>query len=350
MLNIATGVTHHDPDRSSGGYTLFAPIQGEKAYLIDMDGNVVQQWQTPRGMTNWCYLLDNGNLFVNARTDKPQGVDLTISGLMCEFDWDGNLVWSHDDPGQHHDARRLPNGGTAYLVNYPLSEAERAKVKGGVAGTEPEGGPFGEAIRETDAEGKTVWEWSLTNLGFDRFPLHPNANRWVHGHANTIVPLQGDRYLISCKVMNLIFIVDRASGEIVWHYQNDAMGGQHDAQMLPNGNILLFANGTYMADLHHSQVWEIDPNTNEIVWRYVAQPNPLSFFSPMVGGCQRLENGNTLICEGAKGCLFEVAPNGEVVWQYVSPYYNDHPMFGALNWLFRARRYAAGSPELNGRL
>ncbi len=144
--------------------------------------------------------------------------------------------------------------------------------------------------------------------------------------------------------------IDPKTGEIVWHYQNDEMGGQHDAQMLENGNILIFANGAYASDLHHSQVWEIDPGTNEIVWRYRSKDNPQRFFSPHVGGCQRLASGNTLICEGAKGCVFEVTPDGDVVWEYVCPYFNEVPGFGKLNWLFRARHYPPGSPELKGLL
>ena len=128
------------------------------------------------------------------------------------------------------------------------------------------------------------------------------------------------------------------------------MGGQHDAQMLDNGNILIFANGAYSRDLHHSEVWEIDPATNDIVWRYAAKDNPQSFFSPHIGGCQRLSSGNTLICEGAKGCVFEVTPEGDIVWEYVSPFANETEIFGKVNWLFRARHYAADGPELAGRL
>lgn len=126
------------------------------------------------------------------------------------------------------------------------------------------------------------------------------------------------------------------------------MGGQHDAQMLDNGHVLVFANGTYASDLHHSQIWEIDPSSNEVVWCYKALDNPQGFFSPHVGGCQRLQSGNTLVCEGAKGCLFEVTPSGAVVWEYVCPYFNDVQNFGMINWLFRARHYASDAPELRG--
>ncbi len=348
MLIQKTGVTFHDEKRSTPGLILFNPSEGGEVFLVNYAGDTVHRWKAGRGITNWCYLLPNGNLFVNSRCDEPKGVALTVSGLMREYDWDGNVVWEHVDPWQHHDARRLGDGAI-YAAYTPMSSSEQARIAGGIAGSEPQGGMCGEVLRELDGRGEVVWEWDCIQLGYDRFPLHRNANRWSNGHTNTVQPLADGNYLVSSKSRNLLYIVERKSGALLWHYQNDDMGGQHDVQMLENGNILLFANGTYAADLHHSQVWEIDPAKNEIVWRYRAKKNPMSFFSPMIGGCQRLPSGNTLICEGAKGCLFEVTPEGDVVWEYVCPHFSHHPMFGQINWLFRARHYAPDGPEIRGR-
>jgi len=120
--------------------------------------------------------------------------------------------------------------------------------------------------------------------------------------------------------------------------------------MLDNGNILLFANGAYAPDLHYSQVWELDPKTCDIVWSYKGRDNPQSFFSPHIGGCQRLASSNTLVCEGSKGCIFEVTTEGEVLWEYVSPYTNPTKDFGKVNWLFRARHYLPDAVELSSRI
>lgn len=350
MLCLHTGVTLQHTSESTPGYVLFAPCGGKQVFLIDYSGATVHQWQTGGGLTRWCYLLPNGNLFVNERCENPQGVAITGSGLMREYDWDGNLVYEHLDPWQHHDARRLANGHTVYLAFTELSEEQRGRIKGGIAGTETEAGIAGECIREVDEAGAIVWEWHFTQFGDEQFPIHLNANRWSRGHTNTVCPLADGNYLISCKTLNLLFIVDRQTSKVIWHYQDDLMGGQHDAQMLDNGNILLFANGAYLPDLHHSQVWELDPKTKEIVWRYKAKDNPQGFFSPHIGGCQRLPSGNTLICEGAKGCLFEVTPDGDIVWEYVCPHFNATALFGSVNWLFRARHYLADSVELDGRI
>jgi len=146
--------------------------------------------------------------------------------------------------------------------------------------------------------------------------------------------------------MCMLFIIDRNTGDVVWKYQDDLLSGQHDAQLLENGNILVFANGAYMPDLHHSQVWEIDPKTNNKIWQYIAKDDYTSFFSPHMSGVQRLPSGNTLICEGNKGCIFEVTPAAEIVREFVNPHFFPSEIFGQTNWLFRARWYAPDSTEI----
>ena len=54
------------------------------------------------------------------------------------------------------------------------------------------------------------------------------------------------------------------------------------------------------------------------IWSYTA-PNKSDFFAPMMSGAQRLANGNTLMCTGFGGTIFEVTPQKEIVWRYVNP-------------------------------
>ena len=60
-----------------------------------------------------------------------------------------------------------------------------------------------------------------------------------------------------------------------------------------------------------SRIPEINPVTLELVWSYAAP----SFFSTNISSAQRLENGNTLITEGAPGRVFEVTSEGRIVWE-----------------------------------
>jgi hypothetical protein len=91
------------------------------------------------------------------------------------------------------------------------------------------------------------------------------------------------------------------------------------------------------------------------VWQYIATP-PASFYSTQLGSVQRLPNGHTLICEGNKGRFFEVGPDSQVVWTYISPLIDTVPLYqgtpvpgGGANAVHRSPRYAPDYPGLAGR-
>jgi len=72
-----------------------------------------------------------------------------------------------------------------------------------------------------------------------------------------------------------------------------------------------------------SRVLEIDPVKKEIVWQYTGESSggpSWSFRSTHISAARRLPNGNTFIDEGQSGRLFQVTPDGEIVWEYVNPY------------------------------
>ena len=85
----------------------------------------------------------------------------------------------------------------------------------------------------------------------------------------------------------------------------------------------------------------MDAVTKEIVWKY-QEAFPPSFYSDRISNAQRLPNGNTLINEGQFGRFFEVTPAGEVVWEYVNPYFGPAtaPPTRQMNNVFRVYRYS----------
>ena len=105
---------------------------------------------------------------------------------------------------------------------------------------------------------------------------------------------------------------------------------------------MIFDNGwhTLTAPSPGSRILEVNPKTNKVEWEYKTLP-PWEFFSSFISGSQRLPNGNTLICEGMTGRVFEVTYEGEMVWEYVNPFYGPDERFGNANRLFRAYRYDA---------
>ncbi len=346
------GVNFHNKDKATEGLTLFSPLRGNEAFLIDMDGKPVHTWKLKNGGINRCRLTEDGNLFICE--DSGAGPRLTggKAGLIREYDWDGNVVWEHHDDGQHHDARRLPNGNTVYIGWELLSKEHQDRVQGGIPGSEHEDndGIYGDYLREIDADGNTVWEWHFHDEVIEAFPLCPICSRHEFAHANTVSPLENGDYMMSFRALNTLIIIDRPTGKIRWSHRNLEFGHQHDCHMLPNGNILVFCNGFHARDTDLcSKLMEFDPETKETKWEYIATP-PTSLYSGNISGMQRLWSGNTLICEGGKGCLTEITADGEVVWEFVSPHETPHPKYGSINWIFRAYRYAPDAPELKGRV
>ncbi|MCK4884454.1 aryl-sulfate sulfotransferase, partial [Candidatus Bathyarchaeota archaeon] len=172
------------------------------------------------------------------------------------------------------------------------------------------------------------------------------------------------------------------------------IGGSHDIQWIApglpgEGNFLVFNNGQYLFErTPQSYIFEIngffnadgndigdyvnppdagyytwDPPSrrethkqpkqmsNQIVWIYNSKSNQ-AFFSHIGSGCQRLPNGNTLICAMTEGHFFEVTSEGELVWEYINPVTADGVLeimpdnYPMTNSIFRVYRYGSDYPAL----
>jgi Arylsulfotransferase (ASST) len=220
-----------------------------------------------------------------------------------------------------------------------------ARVRGGMPGTEHEGRMYADTLVEMTAAGQIVWEWrSWEHLDPADYPIVASQERrteWTHG--NSVEELPGGNLLLSFRTISTVAIVERATGAVVWTLGAPPLAQQHAPTRLPNGNLLIFDNGTHRVDhpLPHSRVIEVELATKRIVWSY-QERRPFDFFSPFISNAQRLPNGNTLICEGNFGRLFEVTAEGEAVWEYVSPHIGslpDLPDHAPGNQIFRAYRY-----------
>ncbi|MEE8334135.1 MAG: aryl-sulfate sulfotransferase [Alphaproteobacteria bacterium] len=353
MRYLQRGITVHDPAKAAAGYTLFSPLLQNKVYLIDMAGEVVHQWDLPGQPGNYGYLQPNGNLLIATWAGGgPDGL-AARGGLIQEYDWDGNPVWEHRDENQHHDFRRCPNGNVVYLSLELMPDEAAARVQGGAAGSEhKDGGIWGDYVCEVNASGEQVWDWRIwEHLEVENHPMSHTRERHEFGHANTIVPIGDDHIGICCRYLDWVGVIDRATGDLTYQRHEPDWGGPHDFQPLDNGNYMVFAN-RYGQLPRGSKIVEWNPESNETVWEYWGNPTH-TFDSHYISGCQRLWNGNTLICEGLWGRIFEVTPDGEIVWEYISPFTSHRekgPTAGDQSTVFRAYRYAADGPELQGRV
>lgn len=351
MRYLQTGLTHSDPDRAWPGYTIFSPQYQRKTFLIDMKGEVVHEWDNPGAPGNYGYMLPNGNLLV--ATNTPDGPKMAAKGgLIQELDWDGNVVWEHRDDLQHHDFRRCDNGNTIYLGWQEIPAGAAKRVRGLYKNPEPGAALLGDYVREVDPNGATVWEWrNWEHMEIEDFPLSISSQANKFAHANTVMPIGDEAVMICFRHIDTVAVIDKATGKFRYQRSDEDFGGPHDFQILENGNYMLFCNRQGQ-NPRGSAVLEWDPATDEKIWEYRGNPTH-TFDSHFISGASRLPNGNTLICEGLWGRLFEVARDGDIVWEYINPYTAEQtkgPTVGTVNSVFRAYRYAADGPEIRGRL
>jgi hypothetical protein len=246
---------------------------------------------------------------------------------------------------------------------------------------------------------------------------------WNHMNSIDYNP-QLDQIMLSVRGCSELWIIDHSTtaeqakgrtggkygkgGDLLYRWGNPAayqrgdqrdqvLFQQHDTQWIPPGcpgagNILVFNNGLRRVppgmksdrdmpkpavgkDWGYSSVDEfvppVDKNGNYLLqpgaaygpkalkWTYIAE-KPTDFFAEAISGCQRLPNGNTLICDGTSGVFFEVTPDKKKVWEYVCPVTGDGPIkqgdpipldhrVHAMNAVFKIIRYPVDYPAFSGK-
>lgn len=366
ILRRKHGVRVYKPDKACDGYTLFSPYKRNDVWLIDMRGNIVHRWIMPTRPRNHGVLLPTGNLLYGTAAPRPDEDDMSVPRLgawgvsagLIEVDWDGNLVWKYVDRNQHHTFCRMENGNTMYVRTVRTPDDIARRVKGGLPGTEDRGMIWADGLREVTPDGEIVWDWSgAENLDPESHPMCPLCYRGDWQHMNTCEVLPDGNVLTNFRNIDTFCIIDKATGKVKWEWVGNGISHAHAPTLLDNGNILLFDNGDHRQNdslICYSRVIEINPATKKIVWEYKADP-PQSFFTALESNCKRLPNGNTLICEGMKGRIFEVTTEGEIVWDYMSTFhsYLDHEGFlaglGLGCLIFCAHRYMPDYPGLKGK-
>jgi hypothetical protein len=273
---------------------------------------------------------------------------------MMQVDPAGNVVSEHRDPMAHHDQHHLGNGEILYTTLEALTPEQAASIPGGIPESEaPDGKAYGDCIKHVDAAGNLLWSWkAIEHLDPTLFPLQPHyaCEHWPL--INSVYPLQDGNILVSLRSVSAVIIISRSTGSVIWHLDSTVVAQQHCASELPSGNILIFDNGTFRhrESATYSRVIEVSRSTKSIVWEY-KDPHPMTFFTPFMGGAQRLENGNTLITEAAFGRVFEVTSEGKMCWEWVNEEFADYKGLDAgeiegyfdypANALFRAYKYTS---------
>ncbi len=236
-----------------------------------------------------------------------------------------------------HDFLILPNGH--YLLF--SSDPEPVDMSQVVPSGNPNATVIGAVIQELDASKNVVFQWrSWDYLPFtdSYFNLTSKTVDLIHGNALDVD--KDGNIIFSMRHLSSIIKIDRSTGNIDWVLggkenqftfinENEAnspnyFSYQHDARILPNGDLTLFDNGNQHSPPYSRAVeYKLDTvnKTATMVWEYRNNPDIYNF---AMGSVQRLANGNSFIGWGfasANGspAITEVHPDNSIALELYLP-------------------------------
>ena len=280
----------------------------------------------------------------------------------------------------HHDARALPNGNVLLIAwetktrtqciaagRNPSYVNNQGLMPDHVIEVQPTGPSSGTIVWEWHVWDHLIQDYDSSKANYGVVADHPELVdiNYVTStfsdlmHTNSIdYNEKFDQILISIRYYSEIWVIDHSTtteeatghtggnsghgGDLLYRWgnpqtydrgtsSNRKLFEQHDATWIDEdypgeGNILIFNNGWGRG---YSTVDEIVPPVNENGEYYIApgsafgpttqtwiyNPTP-TFYASHLSGANRLKSGNTLICNGETGKVFEVTPEGATVWQY----------------------------------
>jgi hypothetical protein len=319
----ASGVTVHEPSRAWPGLNLVVSGHEPGAFLITMDGEVVHAWQ--------CRFEDVWPESRAGRDDLDtqfwRRAHLCRNGdLLALFDWLGlvrldvrsRVLWSYAG-GSHHDID-VAEDGRIYVLDQEARHVPRLGREGlvleeFVTVLTPEGEVL-ERISILEAIERSPYDALLEALPEGRDILHTNTVELLDGRlAESIPAFRAGNVLLSIRSIDTVAVLDMDRRSITWALTG-LWNAQHQPTVLESGNLLVFDN---LAGDRRSQVVELDPLTQQVVWSYPEAGQGL-LWSRTCGSNQRLPNGNTLVTESDNGRALEVTDGGTIVWEYVNPH------------------------------
>lgn len=339
-------VTVYDAERAQHGLTLYTSGHGAKALLVAMDGEVRHTWERPFSTVwdetaaaadpvpdnqtyfNKAHVFPNGDLLAIylGAGDSPYGYG------MVKLDRNSGVIWKNLDHFHHdfdvtddgriygltHRFRRDPVDGVKHLPNPVLEDF--------LVVLSPDGRVLRkisllEAVNRSVDYRKLLWRIPYYSL---EDPLHVNSVEVLDARKarmlSTRIPAASEgQVLLSFRELagGSIALLDLEKEEIVWASQGVWMS-QHDADVMPNGNIMLFDNRGDVDRTGRSRVIEIDPASGGVTWSYNGTEE--SKLESRIRASQEAQpNGNVLITESNGSRVLEVTRSGDIVWEYINP-------------------------------
>ena len=340
--------------------------------MIDWDGNVIWDYSIDSELGNQHHdieMLPNGNILfiVNDLVSKAEVIQAGSSTTLNEIKSEQIIEIQPD----------LENGGGTVVWKWRawdhlIQDADPTKDNYGTISQKPERIDINFLSHATS-------DWlHINGVGYNAefdqiiISIHNFSEFWIIDHSTTLEEATSSAGGTHGKGGDLIYRWGNPQAYDQGTETDQKLFLQHHTHWIPDGlndagKILLFNNqaGTPEGtDYSTVNIVELPINSKRFYeyndgayaptnfdWTYKA-PVATDFFSNIISSVQRLENGNTLICEGVSGRFFEINTNNEIVWEYINPV-ND---LGSIaqnttandNNVFRCERYAPDYAGLTG--
>lgn len=333
-----SGVVVNLEEETQPGVNFYSSRKQAKAQLMDMQGVVLHEWKSP-GMGGWQHvsLMPDGSI-----------IGLIKDKKVFKVDKDSNIEWTFQARA-HHDLDVTKDGRIFTLARVtrmmPKYDKKHPTVDDLVIELSPEGkevsrfsilemiekSPYAFLLGDTDALTAQKIRRANPRRNKEYDILHSNHLEVFDGSLAEKSPIFAEgNMLLSPRNTHTIMIANPETKEIVWAWGASQLIFPHHPTVTEAGTILVFNNGDGDTG---SQVVEVDPLTNDIVWTYGPTEE---FFSETRGSNFRLDNGNTLITESDTGYVFEVTPEGKTVWEFRNPHVDKKKKLRMAIWrMFR---------------
>mgnify|MGYP006431014197 CR=1 FL=1 len=343
-----SGITRHITGQIHNDHILVTTTHDRTARLRNRQGKTVHRWHVPVAKAwpaqdhinalfhlppRYFYLRDahlfaDGDLLtlVHAGGITPWGVGLAKIGRNSKLHWSYKGHINNDfeiGPNgriyviEHGKSRQWPapvrDFSTPYLEDHIVIISPKGKVQKRISLIQALAeSPYAAALRRIEES-------------HDGDPTHANSINYVNtatNKADTPDWLDNGDLIISLRNIALMLVLDPETGTIKYASGLPAVM-QHDIDLLPGGNLLMFDNRGDTNGTAYSRVIEMDPVTKAIEWSFSATPEGKELDSKFFGENERLENGDTMIVNARQGEVLTVDKQGRPLWQFTTPLRKD---------------------------
>ncbi|MBV1915448.1 MAG: arylsulfotransferase family protein [Pseudomonadales bacterium] len=348
------GVTKNDSVQSYKGLTLLQGIfpGGLQVKLIDMDGTLLNTWELdffkiwpdPSHLTEQKQpksYFDHHSQGILALKDGSIIVNFGYLGT-AKLDKCGEVIWTVDRMTRHFvtptsdgnywiGANREIDDISEELLFFGIKRSWLKHTYQRYENTMLLVSPEGEVLKEVSLlqgfydAGQEGHIFDALKIAQDDPTHHNNIEEVTQALADKIDDVNKGDWLVSMRNMNMLNILDKDTFTIKWSYSG-AWTRQHDPDITPEGNIVVFNNSRRSYGFNRvqgSSLTELDPATmkTRIIHPRKGQPG---FYTRIFGTHQTLPNGNIFISEGLAGRAFEINNQGDIVWEFISRYDDEY--------------------------